>query len=68
MKPRRRPCCANLVEPPPQRIFIETLRNLQRRSLVERQEAGFALQNVVTEYLTDRLIEVVYREVDNRRI
>ncbi|MCB0186766.1 MAG: hypothetical protein KDE31_21010, partial [Caldilineaceae bacterium] len=54
---------ANLVEPPPQRIFIETLRNLQRRSLVERQEAGFALQNVVTEYLTDRLIEVVYREL-----
>ncbi|MCB0121825.1 MAG: NACHT domain-containing protein, partial [Caldilineaceae bacterium] len=46
----------NLLKPPQQRVLLETLRNLQRHSLVERHEGGFALQNVVTEYFTDRLV------------
>ncbi|MEZ4658764.1 MAG: pentapeptide repeat-containing protein, partial [Caldilineaceae bacterium] len=47
---------SNLLKPPQQRVLLETLRNLQRHSLVERHEGGFALQNVVTEYFTDRLV------------
>ncbi|MCB0108859.1 MAG: NACHT domain-containing protein, partial [Caldilineaceae bacterium] len=53
----------NLLNPPPQRVLLETLRNLHRRSLVERHEGGFALQNVITEYLTDRLVGEVYTEI-----
>src|SRR5690606_32257631 len=35
---------------------------LQRRSLIERQGAGFTLQNVIIEYLTDRLVETAVQE------
>jgi WD40 repeat protein/DNA-binding SARP family transcriptional activator len=54
----------NLLQRPAQHAFVEALRDLQRRSLIERHEAGFALQNVVTEYLTDRLIEIAVRELE----
>lgn len=53
----------NLLNAPPQRVLLETLRNLQRRSLVERQEGGFALQNVVTEFLTERFVEAAAIEL-----
>ncbi|MEZ4709125.1 MAG: BTAD domain-containing putative transcriptional regulator [Caldilineaceae bacterium] len=57
----------DLLAPPPQRRLVEALRNLQRRSLLERVEesavAGFGLQNVVIEYLTDRLIETAVEEL-----
>ncbi|MCB0087097.1 MAG: NACHT domain-containing protein [Caldilineaceae bacterium] len=53
----------NLLQLPKQRFFLETLRNLQRRSLVERQEAGLMLQNVVIEYLTERLVEEACDEI-----
>ncbi|MCB9161892.1 MAG: pentapeptide repeat-containing protein [Caldilineaceae bacterium] len=52
----------DLLEPP-QRQLIEALRSLQRRSLLERGAGGFALQHVVTEYLTDRLVEQVSQEI-----
>ncbi|MEZ4716610.1 MAG: pentapeptide repeat-containing protein [Caldilineaceae bacterium] len=52
----------DLLEPP-QRQLIEALRSLQRRSLLERGTGGFALQHVVTEYLTDRLVEQVSQEI-----
>ncbi|MCB0094108.1 MAG: NACHT domain-containing protein [Caldilineaceae bacterium] len=55
----------NFLNPPPQRVLLETLRNLQRHTLVERQEGGFVLQNVVTEYLTERLIEEVCHEIES---
>ncbi len=58
----------NLLHPPAQRAFIEALRNLQRRSLIERYDAGFALQNVVIEYLSDRLIEISSREFETGKL
>ena len=53
---------AYMQEPPPRQL-IEALRSLQRRSLLERGRAGFVLQHVVTEYLTDRLVEQVSQEI-----
>lgn len=54
----------NLLTLPPQRVLVEALRNLQRRSLIERFETGFAMQNVVTEYLTNCLVERVRYEIE----
>jgi hypothetical protein len=42
---------------------LEALRGLRRRSLIEQNAHGCGLQNVVTEYLTDVLIEQVCREI-----
>ena len=53
---------ANLVQPGAPRTLIEALRGLQRRSLVNQSAHGFLLQNVITEYLTDRLVEQVCEE------
>lgn len=47
--------------------LLEPLRALQRRSLLERRGDGLALQNFVTEYLTDRLVERVSREIETGR-
>lgn len=54
----------------PKRAFLEALRSLQRRSLLEgyaleNQAGAFGLQNVLTEYLTDYLIGQVCREFDD---
>ncbi|MCB0095534.1 MAG: NACHT domain-containing protein, partial [Caldilineaceae bacterium] len=54
----------NLLHPPAQSLVVEALRGLQQRSLIERQAAGFTLQNVIVEYLSDRLIEVADRELE----
>ena len=54
---------ANLVEPPPMPRFLEALRALQRRSLLETVGQGFALQNVVIEYLTEQVVEAVSQEI-----
>src|SRR5690606_2932072 len=54
----------NLLRPPRPYEFLEALHGLWRRSLVERQGANFALQNVVTEYLTERLVEVATEEIE----
>jgi len=53
----------NLLRTPTSRDFMETLRDLQRRGLIEGSGADIALQNVVTEYLTERLIEFVVAEI-----
>ncbi|MBV7338849.1 hypothetical protein KFU94_63645 [Chloroflexi bacterium TSY] len=60
---------SNLVQPPPRRTFLEALRSLQQRSLLEMHKTPrlisspnqaastrFALQNVVMEYTTDTLV------------
>ncbi len=44
--------------------FLEALRSLLRRSLLERDGQAFGLQNVVIEYLTDQLIEQIYHEIE----
>lgn len=53
----------NFVERPSQRVILEALRSLHRRSLIERDEIGFGLQNVITEYLTDRLVAEACQEI-----
>ncbi|MCB8943613.1 MAG: NACHT domain-containing protein [Ardenticatenaceae bacterium] len=45
------------------RTLFESLRSLERRSLIEPGPTGFTLQNVIMEYLTDRLIEHVLDEI-----
>ncbi|MEZ4866879.1 MAG: BTAD domain-containing putative transcriptional regulator [Caldilineaceae bacterium] len=63
-----------LLKPPTKRLLLEALRSLQRRSLLEMVESNtmvngtnnslsFALQNVVTEYLTDRLLNRFCQEL-----
>jgi WD40 repeat protein len=53
----------NMVRPVPRRAVLESLRALRRRSLLETSEAGFTLQNVVMEFLTDYLVETVCHEI-----
>jgi len=43
--------------------LLEALHSLQRRSLIEQRGTAFTLQNVVTEYLTDRLIDTIIAEL-----
>lgn len=54
----------NMVLPPPRRDLIEALRALQRRSLLEKTDTGFTLQNVVLEYVTDQLVTQCSREIE----
>lgn len=44
------------------RELLETLRSLRIRSLAEQDANGFLLQNVVTEYVTDRFVRVAAGE------
>jgi len=55
-----------LYQAPPQPRLLEALRSLQRHSLIERSANGFGLQNVIIEYLTDRLVEAVSAEVTTK--
>jgi WD40 repeat protein/transcriptional regulator with XRE-family HTH domain len=48
--------------------LIEALESLRRRSLVEKAGVGFSLQNVITEYLTDRLVQQVCEEVMTQQL
>ncbi|MCX6047415.1 MAG: BTAD domain-containing putative transcriptional regulator [Chloroflexi bacterium] len=58
--------------PIPTRALLEAMNRLRRRSLLEKGDAhtspagesGFTLQNVVTEYLTDRLVERLCTEIE----
>jgi WD40 repeat protein len=59
---------ANLVEPPTPRVLLETVAGLQRRSLLEQRGPNLALQNVVTEYLTERLIAELALELQSGRL
>ena len=51
-----------------QRELLGSLHGLQRRSLLERTEGGYGLQNVITEYLTDRLISLACSEIQSGRL
>ncbi|MCB0192221.1 MAG: hypothetical protein KDJ65_09795 [Anaerolineae bacterium] len=59
---------ANLVEFVSKQKFIEALRSLRRRSLVEKSSTHFTLQNVVLEYCTARLVDRAYYEIKNRSL
>ena len=72
----------NFVQPPTHGALLAALRALHRRSLVEQTLGGqggrqssrsedalhFGLQNVVLEYLTDRLQETLYAELTQERL
>jgi WD40 repeat protein/DNA-binding SARP family transcriptional activator len=55
---------ANLAGRESLRDVVEAVRSLQRRLLIETQSDGVTLQNVVLEYVTDRLIAVAIRELE----
>ena len=68
---------ADIVRPIPTRELLEAVNSLRRRSLLQAVRAGpgpdamqdanstgFALQNVVTEYLTDYLVDHAYRALE----
>lgn len=59
---------ANFLYPPSKRTLLEALRSLQRRSLLAKTAAGFTLQNVVIEYVTDRLVEQICGEIADERL
>lgn len=46
------------------RSLIEALESLQSRSLIEKHMAQFTQQPVVTEYVTERLIEHICQEIE----
>lgn len=52
-----------LAQPPAARLVLEAIRSLQRRSLLEKYEEGFGLQNVVLEYMTALLIDGICAEL-----
>ena len=59
-----------LVRPGSRRALLEALRSLQRRSLLNTvpNKAGFTLPNVVTEFLTNYLIEQACQEIEEGRL
>jgi WD40 repeat protein/DNA-binding winged helix-turn-helix (wHTH) protein len=54
----------NLIRPIAKRALLEALRALRGRSLLENNEADFTLQNVVMEYMTERLVEAVCQDIE----
>ncbi|MDQ3248995.1 MAG: hypothetical protein M3Q45_07250, partial [Chloroflexota bacterium] len=59
---------ANLVQAVTASLLLEALRSLQRRSLLESAGGGFTLQNMVMEYVTERLIERVCQELSAEKL
>lgn len=49
--------------PHTQADLLMALRSLERRSLIEKREAGFTLQNVLMDFSTDYLVAVVGKEM-----
>lgn len=44
-------------------FLLEAMRGLERRSLVEKNEGTFFLQNVLTDYVTEHIVETICAEV-----
>ena len=57
----------NLIRPIAKRALLEALRALRGRSLLENSAAGFTQQNVVMEYMTERLVEAVCQEIEQHQ-
>jgi WD40 repeat protein len=53
----------NLVQPTSRQEVLESVRSLQRRSLLEQVGDRFYLSNVITEYLADRLVAAIKQEL-----
>ncbi len=54
----------NLLPSIPPKKLLETIKSLQRRSLIEKTTTGFTQQPVVMEYLIERQIEKVAAEIE----
>src|SRR5205807_8312628 len=46
----------------------EALRSLRRRHLIETSKTGFLLQNVIMQYMTDRLVDRVCEEIQTETL
>ena len=53
----------DIIPQPTKPAFQEALEHLKRRSLVQRNDKGFSLQNVILEYVTQNFIEKVIEEI-----
>ena len=53
----------NLLGPLDRAAYLEAIRSLEHRSLLEQRWQGFSLQNVVMEYTTARFIKQVCQEL-----
>ncbi len=60
--------CGDIVPQPREQLVLGALHALRHRSLVERVQAGFTLQNVVLEYFTATLIEWVSEEIRSESV
>ncbi|MEZ4862433.1 MAG: BTAD domain-containing putative transcriptional regulator [Caldilineaceae bacterium] len=58
---------SNFVQPVATASLLEALQGLQNRSLLEKRDTGFTLQNVIIEYTTEYLVEQVYQEIYDLR-
>jgi predicted DNA-binding transcriptional regulator len=58
----------NILSPETKRKLPEIFRSLLKRSLIEKTGEGFTQQTVVMEYITDRLIEKICRELVTEKI
>jgi len=54
---------ANFVQPVATSALLNALNALQSRTLLEKTSAGLTLQNVVIEYLTERLVNTMCDEI-----
>ncbi len=54
----------NFVQPVATAPLLEALQALQNRSLLEKRDSGFTLQNVIIEYATEYLVEQVCQEIE----
>lgn len=53
----------DIVPAVPRASLLEALESLQWRSLIEKQSGSYTQQPVVMEYVTERLVEEVYKEI-----
>jgi WD40 repeat protein len=59
----------DIAHPMAKGVLLEALRSLLRRSMIERSgTAGFTLQPVILEYVTDRFVEQVAEEIETETI
>ncbi|MEE3719593.1 NB-ARC domain-containing protein [Tumidithrix elongata RA019] len=58
----------DIVPPVPKRKLFEALESLARRSLIEQSHTGLTQQQVVMEFVTEKLIETIHIELQTDEI
>ena len=48
--------------------LLNVLEALLRRSLIERRDNRFGLRSLIMDYVTDQLVQAVYKEIDTQQI